>query len=195
MPSSKSDSPIPEDVVWGNLSPKSRLKEYMPQKRKTSSSNKRNYNIPSGIDEEEMNEQLIGLETPDLPVAPSGMLFPEVPTDKPKRKTPTLVLPAAPTTPLTKKVRKPTVLEQFGLKRTKLAEKTENQKKKNLTIRTRLDALVSRFKKGGSRKSTFKKSGAKTTFRKSRAKRNRTRKSTLSTFKKGGAKSKSRKSR
>jgi len=173
MSKSKSDSPIPEDVVWGNLSPKSRLKAYMPEKRKTSSSKKK-YNIPEGIDEEEMNEALFKLdETLDLPVAPSGMLFPNVPKEKPKG--PTLELPAAPTTPLPKKPSKQklTVLEQFALKRTKLAEKTENQKKKNRTIRTRLDALVSRFKKGGTRKSTlstFKKGGAKSRTRKSRAK-------------------------
>jgi hypothetical protein len=175
MPSSKSDSPISEDVVWGKLSPKSRLNAYMPQKRKTSSSKKRTYNIPEGIDPKDMEDVLFEeLETPKRK-SPT-LEFPDVPKEKPKRKSPTLKFPDVPTTPLMKQQRKLTVLQQFALKRTKLAEKTENQKKKNRTMREKLDALVNRFKKGGSRKSTFKKSGAKSTFRKSRAKRNRTRK-------------------
>ena len=183
MPNSKSDSPIPEDVVWGNLSPKSRMNAYMPQKRKTSSSKNRTYNIPEGIVQEEVDDALFELETPKRK-SPT-LEFPDVPKEKPKRKSPTLVLPAAPTTPFMKQPRKPTVLQQFALKRTKLAAKTEIQKKKNRTMREKLDALVNRFKKGGSRKYPPlikvepKSSTRKSTFRKSRAKRNRTRKSTF----------------
>jgi len=141
----------------------------MPMKRKMSSKTEDDL-------EEKLNNLLEEMENKpmDLPRAPSTPLFPEVPTGKLKRKTPPLVFPAVPTTPLSRKASpKLTVLQQFALKRTKLAEKAKTQTKKNRTMREKLDALVNRFKKGGTRKS-------------------RTRKST---FKKGGAKSKSRKSR
>ena len=179
MSKSKSDSPLSEGKLWGNVSPKSRLKSYMPMNRKMSSNTE-------GDLEEKLNNLLEEMENKpmDLPRAPSTPLFPEVPTGKLKRKTPPLVFPAVPTTPLSRKASpKLTLLQQHALKRTKLAEKTENQKKRNRTMREKLDALVSRFKKGGTRKSTlstFRKSGAKSKTRKY-------------TFKKGVAKS--RKSR
>lgn len=176
MSKSNSDSPLSEGKLWGNLSPKSRLKAYMPQKRKTI------YKIPSGIDEEEMNARLLELETPDLPVAPSGYLFPSPPRTKPTRKSPSLVFPAVPTAkPSAKKqASKPnmTGTMKLMLNRAKLAKKAEEQTKKHRTMREKLDALVNRFKKGGNtfRKRSLNKSRAKSTFRKSRAKRNRTRK-------------------
>jgi hypothetical protein len=182
MPKSKSssDSPLSEDKLWGNVSPKSRLKAYMPLNRKKSSKI-----------EDDLEEQLNNLldeqdnKLVDLPIAPSGLLFPDVPTGKPKPKTPPLVFPAVPTGPLSRKAspkQKLTVLEQFALERSKLAAKAKSQTKKNRTMREKLDALVSRFKKGGTRKSRSRKSRAKSRSRKS-------------IFKKGGAKSRTRKSR
>jgi len=188
MPESKSisDSPLSEGKLWGNVSPKSRLNAYMPEKRKTI------YKIPSGLDEEEMNARLLELETPDLPIAPSGLLFPDVPTGKLERKPPALVFPAVPTGPLSRKPQKLTALEQlYALERGKLTAKTRQQTKKNKSLREKFKSMLNRmtkstFKKGGAKSvstvSTFKKSGAKSKSRKS-------------TFKKGGAKSKSRKSR
>ena len=184
MSKSKSDSPLSEGKLWGNLSPKSKLNAYMPQKRKTI------YKIPSGLDEEEMNAQLLELETPDLPVTPSGYLLPSPPRTKPTRKSPTLVFPAAPTAKLTAKLtakpqsmprsrkQKLTVPELLALKSKKLAKKAEEQTKKHRTMREKLDALVNRFKKGGNtfHKRSLNKTRSKSTFRKSRAKRNRTRK-------------------
>jgi len=141
----------------------------MPMKRKMSSKTEDDL-------EEKLNNLLEEMENKpmDLPRAPSTPLFPEVPTGKLKRKTPPLVFPAVPTTPLSRKASpKLTVLQQLALKRTKLAEKAKTQTKKNRTMREKLDALVSRFKKGGTRKSrtsksTFRKSGAKSRSRKSR---------------------------
>jgi len=191
MSKSNSDSPLSEDKLWGNVSPKSRLKAYMPLNRKTS------YKIEDDL-EEQLNNLLDEQDNKlvDLPIAPSGLLFPDVPTGKLERKTQPLVFPAVPRGPLSRKPQKLTVLEQLALERSKLAAKAKSQTKKNRTMREKLDALVSRFKKGGTRKSTlstFRKSGAKSrksTFRKSGAKSRA--KSRKSTFKKGGAKSKSR---
>jgi hypothetical protein len=180
---SKSNSdPLSEGKLWGNLSPKSRLKAYMPQKRKTSSSKKKTYKIPSWIDEEEMNARLLELETPDLPVAPSGYLLPSPPRTKPTRKSPTLVFPAVPTAKPSAKSQaskpKMTGTMKLMLNRAKLAKKAEEQTKKHRTIREKLDALVNRFKKGGNtfHKRSLNKTRSKSTFPKSRAKRNRTRK-------------------
>jgi hypothetical protein len=164
MSKSKSDSPLSEGELFGNLSPESKRKSYMPMKLKTSSKN-------AGDMEEELNNLLEEMNTKpiDLPKAPSGLLFPDVPTGKLKRKTPPLVFPAVPTTPLSRKSspkQKPTGLERIALNQAKLAKKAKDQTKKNRTMREKLDALVSRFKKGGTRKSTFRKS----TFKKSGAK-------------------------
>ena len=170
---SKSNSdPLSEGKLWGNLSPKSRLKAYMPEKRKTI------YKIPSGIDEEEMNARLLELETPDLPVAPSGYLLPSPPRTKPTRKSPTLVFPAVPTAKSHASKPKNTGTMKLMLNRAKRAKKAEEQTKKHRTIREKLDALVNRFKKGGNtfHKRSLNKSRSKYTFRKSRAKRIRTRK-------------------
>jgi hypothetical protein len=168
MPKSKSssDSPLSEDKLWGNVSPKSRLKAYMPMKRKTSSKSEDDL-------EEKLNKLLEELDNKPmvLPIAPSTPLFPDVPTGKLKRKTPPLVFPAVPTGPLSRKAstkHKLTVLEQFALERSKLAAKAKTQTKKNRTMREKLDALVSRFKKGGTRKSKTRKSRAKSRTRKSR---------------------------
>ena len=137
-------------------------------KRKTSSKSEDDL-------EEKLNNLLEEMENKPmfLPIAPSTPLFPDVPRGKPRRKTPPLVFPAVPTGPLSRKPKKLTVLEQLALERSKLAAKAKTQTKKNRTMREKFDALVSRFKKGGTRKSKTRKS----------------------TFKKGGAKSKSRKSR
>ena len=166
MSKSKSDSPLSEGKLWGNVSPKSRLKSYMPMNRKMSSNTE-------GDLEEKLNNLLEEMENKPmvLPIAPFTPLFPDVPRGKPRRKTPPLVFPAVPTGPLSRKASpKLTVLQQLALERSKLAAKAKTQTKKNRTMREKLDALVNRFKKGGTRKSKTRKS----------------------TFKKGGAKSKSK---
>jgi len=176
MSKSKSDSPLSEDKLFGSLSPESKRKSYMPLKRKTSSKNE-------GDMEEEINNLLEEIDNKpiDLPKAPSGLLFPDVPTGKPKSKSPSLVIQSVPTRTLSRKAspkQKLTGIEQIALNQAKLAKKAKYQTNKNRTMREKLDALVSRFKKGGTRKSTFRKSTfRKSTFRKSRAKRNRSRKS------------------
>ena len=189
MPKSKSssDSPLSEGKLFGSLSPESRRKSYMPLKRKTSYKNE-------GDMEEELNNLLEEMDNKsiDLPKAPSGFLFPDVPKAKLKSKSPSLVIKSVPTTPLKKKAleQKLTGIEQIALNRLKLVQKAKDQTKQNKTIRDKLKSMLNRmgkstsstFKKGGAKSSTFKKGGAKSsTFKKGGAK--------SSTFKKGGAKS------
>jgi hypothetical protein len=174
MQSVNSDSPDLEKELFDNLTTGQRKNAYMPNKKSS-----KNYNVPSNVSESDMNALSEEFEQPNysaneliLPVAPSGYLFPSPPKTKPKLGSKPLILPNAPTAKSKPMDRKPstTGTKKLMLNRSKLAKKAEEQKRKHRTIREKLDALVKRFKKGGTRKRR-KSSSRKLRRNKSRASR------------------------